>query len=380
MERAALNDLVRGLGCAEEHGGFVFLRDPHWSDAERAAAESLMHRARSPGLAADSTSGWLCLRTGGSSGAGKFARHDEHTVTAAVAGFCAHFSLARVNAVGVLPPWHVSGLMARIRAAATGGRYVGCEWKALAADRLPELDSNCPWVLSLVPTQLQRLLGSTAATTWLRRFAIIFLGGGPVWPELAEAAARAELPISLSYGMTETAAMVTAQRPEEFLAGDRSSGRPLPHARVGIDAGGCVTVAGESLFRGYFPEQREHVPFVTADLGRLDAQDRLHLLGRSDAVIITGGKKVQPSQVEAVLRATGEFDDVVVIGVPDREWGEQVVACYAPSPREPNIARAGARLAPHERPKRFVPVTPWPRNAQGKINRAALVAAATRAP
>ena len=67
-------------------------------------------------------------------------------------------------------------------------------------------------MLSLVPTQLQRLLALPAAVAWLRGFRVIFVGGGPVWPELSDAAARAELPVSLSYGLTETAAMVTALR------------------------------------------------------------------------------------------------------------------------------------------------------------------------
>src|SRR5581483_5045622 len=112
--------------------------------------------------------------------------------------------------------------------------------------------------------------------------------------------------------------------------------------------------------------------FSTQDAGQIDSRGHLHVLGRRDAVIITGGKKVQPADVEAALRASGEFDDVAVIGVPDREWGEIVVACYA-ARRPPDLARAVRGLAAHQQPKRFVPLTPWPRTAQGKINRAELL-------
>ena len=78
----------------------------------------------------------------------------------------------------------------------------------------------------------------------------------------------------------------------------------------------------------------------------------------------------------AALRATGEFDDVAVLGVPDAEWGEAVVACYPATARAPDLERVTqalvAQLAPPARPKRYVAVADWPRNAQGKLNRALL--------
>jgi O-succinylbenzoic acid--CoA ligase len=229
------------------------------------------------------------------------------------------------------------------------------------------------WVLSLVPTQLQRLLARPATREWLRRFRVIPVGGGPLWPDLANAAAAARLPIAISYGMTETAAMVTALRPEEFLLGTRSCGAPLPHARVAITAEGVVRVAGESVFRGYWPEWCAARAFETEDLGRIDERGHLHVLGRRDALIISGGRKIAAAEVEAALRASGEFPDVAVVGMPDAEWGEVVIACYpAGEGRAPDLARAIASLAPHQRPKRFVPVADWPRSAQGKIDCAVL--------
>ena len=380
MERAELIKLVRATGCAEERGDYVFLRDP----ALPACAGAVFSEQSKIEIPKSKIPvGWLCIATGGTSGAGaKFARHDEHTLTAAVRGFCAHFDLACVNAVDVLPAFHVSGLMARVRCAATGGEHLPWEWKRLEAGEFPVL-TRCAdgerWVISLVPTQLQRLLAVPAAVDWLRSFAIIFVGGGPTWPELAEAAARAELRVSLSYGMTETAAMVAALRPEEFLAGARSSGAPLPHAGVTIAADAVVRVSGESIFHGYFPEWREAREFSTEDIGWLDGRGHLHISGRRDAVIITGGKKVQPAEVEVALRASGEFAEIAVIGVPDAEWGEAVVACFPAAENTPDLARAVATLAPHERPKRFVPIPDWPRNAQGKVNRAALREAAMKA-
>lgn len=396
MTRSELFAIVRATGCVEEVGKLVFLRDPAWRSAELEEFERI--KAALGARQAAIPSGWLCIRTGGSGGALKFAVHDENTLSAAVRGFGAHFGIERVNAVDVLPPYHVSGFMARVRCAATGGEHVAWDWKELEAGRRPAL-RRAHWGISLVPTQLQRLLANAEAVAWLRQFSAIFLGGGPAWAELLEAAAKAELRVAPSYGMTETAAMVAALRPEEFLAGARSCGTALPHARVAVNEEGVICVSGESVCRGSFAASADAAAahgnpigyhgaeadgeggrtVVTEDLGRIDERGHLHVLGRRDAAIITGGKKVQPADVEAALRASGEFADVAVTGVPDPEWGEAVVACYVRGAREPDAARAMQGLAAHQRPKRFVAIAAeaWPRNAQGKVNRLELARLAT---
>ncbi|MDB6168766.1 MAG: o-succinylbenzoate--CoA ligase [Verrucomicrobia bacterium] len=384
MDRAELKTLLRATGCVEERNGIFFLCDPRWGPPDRAAMSALENVALAD-LRGDRETGWLCIPTGGTGGGVRFARHDEKTLGAAVRGFCAHFGMARVNALDVLPAFHVSGLMARVRCAATGGQHVAWPWKDLEAGRWPAARAD-EMVLSLVPTQLQRLLESPEAVERLRGFRIIFVGGGPIWPGLADRAAAAGLRLSPSYGMTETAAMVAALRPEEFLAGDRTSGASLPHAQISISNEGLIRVGGESLFRGYFPDCAQTREFQTEDLGEFDAKGHLRILGRRDAVIITGGKKVHPSEVEAVLRASGSFADVAVIGLSDHEWGEIVVACFV-AVNEQAMTREKLELihrdlAPHQRPKRYLPVAEkdWPRNAQGKLNRATLRRLAMRAP
>jgi O-succinylbenzoic acid--CoA ligase len=365
------------FAAAVAGSGPVFLADPAWGDAEHAVLDRLI-KSKIDNQKPKIEHGWLCVPTGGSSGRIRFARHDQDTLLAAVGGFTRHFGVERVNAVGVLPLHHVSGLMGWMRCVLTGGAYRPWPWDELAAGWFPVLGKG-DWFLSLVPTQLQRLLGHPATLDWLRQFRAIALGGGPVWPGLAEAAAQAGLPVSLGYGLTETAAMITAQHPEDFPAGDRSAGPPMPHAQVRVDAQGAIVISGGSVFRGYWPEWSEGRELVTADLGRIDSTGRLHVLGRSDAVINTGGKKVQPEEVEAALRATGRFSDVAVVGVPDPEWGELVVACH---PADAGRVRAGemaallGSLAPHKRPKLYLAFADWPQNEQGKVNRAALKEAA----
>ncbi len=384
MERAELIVRLRafaGEALVERDGAF-FLVDPGWGERERAQWEALA--ARRP-AAWDGERGWLCVPTGGSSGAMKLARHDERTIGAAVAGFCAHFGVERVDAVGMLPVWHVSGLMAWARCVWTGGTYRAARWKDVESGAARPAGEG--GFVSLVPTQLARLLGDTAAEAWLRGFRAVLLGGGPAWPELLARARAAQAPVALSYGMTETAAMVTAQRPEDFAAGDDSCGRAMPHARVEADADGRIVVGGASLFYGYWPEGRTEGDvkrWRSDDLGEVDAAGRLRVLGRADALIVTGGEKVNPTEVEAVLREVGgeALADVVVLGLPHAEWGSEVVAFYplsegsAPLDEAALRARLEPRLVAAKRPKRYVaiPALRWPRDERGKVTRPLLAA------
>jgi O-succinylbenzoic acid--CoA ligase len=374
---------------AVANGGNVFLCDPTWGQNEREElavrttnqilAESKLaqsEKAKSEKRKAENEHGWLMIASGGTSGRLKFARHDQDTISAAVDGFSAHFNVSRVNAVVVLPLHHVSGLMASMRCALTGGKFLPSSWTEIEAGRRPAMSDGGEWFLSLVPTQLQRLLAQPEAVGWLRRFHAVFLGGGPAWPDLLDRAAEARVPLAPSYGLTETAAMVATLRPQEFLDGSRSSGTAMPHARIDVTGEGTLRITGESVFRGYFPEWRTDRDFMTDDLGFFDGNGHVQVTGRRDGLIITGGKKVSPAEVETALRATGEFDDVAVLGVPDAEWGEAVVACYPATARAPDLERVTqalvAQLAPPARPKRYVAVADWPRNAQGKLNRALL--------
>lgn len=370
--------------------GDVFLADPKWREEEwdqfHAVLASGVSLTAAPFLEAEtrlvapklrgSEGGWLMIPTGGSHGTMRLTRHDSATISAAVGGFTKCFGLRRVNAVGVLPLHHVSGLVGWLRCAITGGTYLHCDWKEVEVGKGPALPATPEgWVLSLVPTQLERLLRDPAAVEWLRQFQLIFVGGGPSWPELLDYAANERLPVVLGYGLTESAAMVSALKPKDFLAGVRNSGKALPHALLAIAPDGAITVAGKSLFRGYYPGWRESGVFTTEDLGVLAADGHLTVVGRRDGMIITGGEKVSPTEVEAILRGTKEFSDVAVLGVQHAEWGMQVVAVF-PAGCDPSLDKVrvalAQQLARFKHPQHYVAIADWPRNAQGKLNRTAL--------
>ncbi len=369
------DELREQLAAAAAGDGPLFLLDRAWGPVERSRAEAVIAE---PDRGGSLQRGWICLPTGGTSGGIKFARHDQDTLAAAAAGFRTHFDLQTVNAVGVLPLHHVSGFMAWIRCQLSGGRYVQADWKQILRGGVPDLPDG-DWVISLVPTQLQRLLSVASAVDWLRRFRCVLLGGGPAWTDLLARAAELRIPLAPCYGMTETAAMVAALRPVEFSDGIRGAYAPMPHARIGLDGQGLVRIEGASVFRGYYPLHDESGIVTPQDLGEWDAFGRLRVLGRRDQMIISGGEKIAPAEVESEILSTGLVDDVAVLGVPDGDWGSQVVA-FVPAALEDGVEERilgalRARLAPFKVPKRFVAVTPWPRSGQGKVNRERLLEA-----
>ena len=226
-----------------------------------------------------------------------------------------------------LPLRHVAGLqvLARTRALGTAPHVVTDPGDphaiAAAADHAEHI--------ALVPTQLVRCLeAGDDVVTALARFRTVLVGGGPLDPSRADEARAAGIPLTLSYGMTET------------CGGCVYDGRQL--TGVELDAtDGRIRLRGPMLATGYLDPSPEDAArftpdgwFVTDDVGRVthDADGPvLKMLGRADAVINTGGVKVDPVVVETLLRALPSVADAVVIGVPDAEWGERVVAVVVPT-------------------------------------------------
>ncbi|MEM6838809.1 MAG: AMP-binding protein, partial [Cyanobacteria bacterium P01_C01_bin.120] len=262
----------------------------------------------------------ILIPTGGSSGNIRFDTHTWETLSASVQGFCQHFDCPTVNAYCLLPLYHVSGLMQALRCWLTGGKLVVQTFQAWLqqgpiSQIIPSDDAvgSSSSFISLVPTQLQRSLQASWDTvSWLKQFTAILLGGAPPWPSLLTVSRDLRLPLAPTYGMTETASQVATLLPREFLSGQASSGRALPHAQLKIqDATSCdlppgvvgaIAIAAQSLALAS-GTARITSPLRTGDLGYLDQAGFLHVVGRETALIITGGEKVQPAEVEAAILA-----------------------------------------------------------------------------
>jgi len=323
----------------------------------------------------------IMIPTGGSSGKIRFAIHTWETLIASVSGFKQYFDVKQVNSFCVLPLYHVSGLMQFMRSFTTGGRLVILPFKALELGNKTDI-KPAEYFISLVPTQLQRLLQQESK--WLSEFATVLLGGAPAWTELLETARNYRIRLAPTYGMTETASQIVTLKPDDFLKGNNSCGQVLPHVTVTICSAkgeilaprntGNIAIKSKSLFLGYYPEKNQiKTTFQPDDLGYFDEKGFLHIIGRNSNKIITGGENVFPSEVEAAIHSTNLVIDVCVIGLPDRHWGQVVTAIYIP--KHPKVSTdilktaLEHKLCKFKRPKYWFPVESLPRNAQGKVNR-----------
>ena len=223
-------------------------------------------------------------------------------------------------------------------------------------------------IVSLVPTMLERLLDSGAPVDRLR---CAVIGGAPAAQSLIERALEAGAPVAPTYGLTETASQVATMPPAEVRDRPGSAGPPILSTEVRIDDEGRICVRGPTVAPGVAGADGW---LVTGDLGRLDEDGYLYVMGRADDVIVTGGKNVSPGEVEQVLLEHPAVADAGVHGRDDPEWQHAVVATVVlgsdgSATEEELRAFCRERLAPHKVPKAFVFVTELPRNPQGKLER-----------
>ncbi len=337
----------------------------------------------------------IMIPTGGTSGKIRFAMHSWDTLTASVTGFKDYFACQQINSFCTLPLYHVSGLMQFMRSFITQGNLVICSYKIV---KNKQINLNIQdYFVSLVPTQLKFLIESIP--DWLTQFKTVLLGGAPAARSLLDTAREYNIAIALTYGMTETASGIVTLKPQDFLAGNNSSGRVLPHAEITMVAvsrdneasedvevkqipcqakpinnkTGLIKISCDSLCLGYYPQFFTPTQlFITDDLGYFDNQGYLYLVGRNSQKIITGGRNVFPIEVEGTIYATKLIKDVCVVGIPDHKWGEAVTAIYVPLKSDQNLSlikqKIKSQLANYKLPKNWIEVNNIPRNNRGKIN------------
>ncbi len=348
----------------------IFLGNPLWGRSELEQFEISIQVHIQANTA---TKPYIHIPTGGTSGKLKFAIHSWETLSASVYGMQEHFNISQINSFCTLPLHHVSGLMQYLRSYLTNGHFISWDWKQLEQGNFPDIELEI-FFISLVPTQLQRLINQQK----LKQFKTILLGGAPTWESLLTIARQKGLPIALTYGMTETASQVTTLLPSEFLAGQTNVGKPLPHVKIQIlndrneicpsNQIGQIQIQSKSQMLGV-------LNICPDDLGYLDPNGHLHIIGRSTDKIITGGENVYPSAVEALIRATGLVEDVCVIGLHDEIWGQRVVALWVGEYLSscPPLTKEGWGGSLHQYPKQWIQLPQLPRNAQGKIDRTQLL-------
>lgn len=242
-----------------------------------------------------------------------------------------------------------------------------------AAHTAALLETERVTLWSAVPTMLERLLAHDAQWRPPEHLRAVLVGGAALSPGLLERATSRGLPLVPSYGMTETCSQICAHAPG--AATEASSGRPLRGVDIRIDDDGIIAVRSPTLMLGYLgqPSPIANGWFRTGDRGRLDATGALHVHGRADDTIITGGENVDPGVVEPVLAGFPGIDSAVVFGIDDEKWGEVVAAAVVSDSldREALRSHLAAALAPHQRPRRIAVLDALPFSKTGKVDRRA---------
>ncbi|MEM7722519.1 MAG: malonyl-CoA synthase [Pseudomonadota bacterium] len=293
--------------------------------------------------------------------------------------------------IHALPIYHTHGLFVASNVALLSGASVVF---------LPGFDADAildvmPTATSLmgVPTFYTRLLADPRLTKDRAANMRLFISGSAPLVADTHAAweARTGHRILERYGMTET--NMNTSNPYD---GDRRAGTvgfPLPDVELRVmgDAGevapgeiGIIEVRGPNVFSGYWQmaektaeDLRPDGWFITGDLGRVDADGYVTIVGRGKDLIITGGFNVYPKEVEAAIDAIPGVSESAVIGVPHPDFGEGVVAVVVPDGTVPIkkaqiLAELSVCLAKFKQPKEVVFVDALPRNTMGKVQKAAL--------
>ena len=309
----------------------------------------------------------LVIETSGSTGRPKRVLLSRDAMRASAAA-----TIERLGGPGQwvlnLPPTYVAGVQVLFRSVLSGTDPVVETDYVRARQAL----SAAHTFVSLVPTQLVRAIEDEDQADALSRFTAVLVGGGPLSAVVRAEAEELRIPVVQTYGMSET------------CGGCVYDGRPLPGVYVRIDAG-QVLLRGPVLFDGYEDEPERTAAtmrdgwLVTNDLGHLDETGRLWIEGRADDVVISGGVKVPAQAVTWALEADPAVREAHVLGVPDPEWGERVVAVLL---GKSQVDPRKVPTRPSEGPDSIVPkewwpkevrwVTSVPRLANGKVDRVAL--------
>lgn len=325
---------------------------------------------------------WL-LFTSGSTGTPKGVVHSHDSILAAVRGSVTGRAVAP-GGIYLLPfpLCHIAGYNMLVQHAVGNTVVLAAQFRpeAIAATIARFGVTSC----SLAPTMLHALLTHLDQTGGaLPTLRSIAYGSAAIPAELLRRAlARLEVDFHQGYGMTETGGNVTFLGPADHRAGAHghpgllsSAGHPPPGVAVRIADDGEILVRGPQVAPRYWPD----IPVTdaqgwlrTGDVGRCDADGRLHVVDRRKDIVVTGGENVSSREVEDVLSTHPAVETAAVVGVPDDYWGEAVCAVVVPAAggapsAEDVIAHVRAHLAGFKRPRHVVFVDALPMTTNGKV-------------
>ena len=228
-----------------------------------------------------------------------------------------------------LPLFHVGGLAILFRTLISGASVVIPENELSINQNIEKYDVSH---ISLVATQLYRLLNDPTPLNIFHQLKAILVGGGPIPDKLLEQASNLSLPVYTSYGSTEMSSQITTTLSGDTLPYLFTAGKVLPFREIRIAVDGEIEVRGKTLFKGYVEGEKintglnRHEWFATGDIGKIDNKGYLTLIGRKDNMYISGGENVFPEEVEHALLRLEQIEQAIVVPVPHDEFGNITVA------------------------------------------------------
>ncbi len=300
------------------------------------------------------------LHTSGSTGKPTVMHAAKDAMRAGARLSCEIFGLRHGSrAMLCLPLRYIAGKMMVVRALVSGCELVLCAPCSTPLAKLTEPVDFAP----LVPMQAVATLQQPNGAEQLARARTLLLGGGFIDSALATELQGVNSRIYASYGMTETLSHIALRRVNGPERSDLYS--PLPGVTVSLSPHGTLVISAPHL-----NIQR----LVTHDIAELAADGRFRILGRQDAVINSGGVKIQAEEIELVLRAATGLT-LLVLPQPDRVLGQCVALLWeGPAAAEAALQRAISELPAYHRPRLIRHVAELPRTATGKLARAAAAA------
>ncbi|MDZ4753882.1 MAG: AMP-binding protein [Phycisphaerae bacterium] len=273
----------------------------------------------------------LALRTSGSTAAPKLAVHRLGGLIANAHAANARTPFSEDDCwLMSLSPHHIGGIGIIARALVSGGAIrLGRGPGACVADLADDVMITH---VSMVATQLRRALDETGINPRMRSLEAIMVGGGPTPAAWRREAVGRGWPISATYGLTECASQVATGRASLDDAATHA-GKPLDGLDVRLAEDGEIIVRGATVFAGYWTprgvERQAASSFSTGDLGHFDERGALHVVGRKDAMFISGGENIHPEEIENVLCEVPGVSSACVIGIDDDRWQKRPIAFIA---------------------------------------------------
>ena len=330
----------------------------------------------------DSSKELLVVHTSGSTGTARGVRLSRGAMHASAQASSNHLGWLKSDRwLCVLPLGHIGGLSILYRCLL--GRsccVLSPSTKTFDATQvISQVSTLQISLLSLVPTMLVRLLDH--AWTPPAHVRAVLIGGASCAPEILHKAKQHHIPFLTTYGSTETCAQVCTQTYESAGTLQPGVGKPLSGVELTISHQNTLRIRCASLFSGYLNNNAQPPGdgwYETNDVGFLDPQGHVHITGRADTVIITGGENVHPQYVEQVLEHHPSVLRACVFPQPDNTWGQRIVAAIVPkrSQNRPPASQIDelrafvqSRLASYQQPREWYVVTSLPLLPSGKLDR-----------